>query len=213
MWIGTSSGPLYLTPADMQSGVFTQHKVARNDGTNLADYLLANFNTRSIAVDGANRKWIGTQNGVFLISDDCNTQVQHFTTENSPLLSNTVTDIKVDPNSNMVYFATDKGLCSYASDATQPADIMTKDNVYAYPNPVRPDYTGPITIVGLSYNSDVKIVTSNGVLVNKGRSTGGSYQWDGCDLKGRHVASGVYMVEAATENGEKGAVCKVAVIR
>lgn len=213
VWIGTSSGPLYLTPADMQSGIFTQHKVARNDGTNLADYLLANFNTRSIAVDGANRKWIGTQNGVFLISDDCNTQVQHFTTENSPLLSNTVTDIKVDPNSNMVYFATDKGLCSYASDATQPADNMTKDNVYAYPNPVRPDYTGPITIVGLSYNSDVKIVTSNGVLVNKGRSTGGSYQWDGCDLKGRHVASGVYMVEAATENGEKGTVCKVAVIR
>lgn len=212
IWMATSSGPLYLSPADFQSGIFTQHKVPRNDGTNLADYLLANVRTRCIAVDGANRKWMGTENGVFLISDDCNTQLQHFTTDNSPLLSNTIYDVYVDPNSNTVYFATDKGLCSYASDATQPAAEMVKDNVYAYPNPVTPDYSGKITIVGLSFNSDVKIVTSNGTLVNHGRSTGGSYQWDGHDLKGKRVASGIYMVEAATENGEKGTVCKIAVV-
>ena len=90
---------------------------------------------------------------------------------------------------------------------------MTKDNVYAYPNPVKPDYTGSINIVGLSFQADIKIVSVNGTLVNQGKSTGGSYSWDGCDLKGRKVASGIYMVETATEEGEKGTVCKIAIIR
>ncbi|MEE1385637.1 MAG: T9SS type A sorting domain-containing protein [Prevotella sp.] len=214
VWIASSNGPFYISSADAIAGndAFIQHKVPRNDGTNLADYLLSDVKTRCIAVDGANRKWMGTNNGVFLISNDCNTLIQHFTTENSPLLSNTVYDICVDDNSNMVYFATERGLCSYASDATQPSEEMTKDNVYAYPNPVTPEYTGKITVVGLSFNADVKIVTSNGVLVNQGRSTGGSYQWDGRDLKGKRVASGVYMVQAATETGDKGVVCRIAVV-
>lgn len=214
IWLSTSAGPLYMTPNDVANGGgrVTQHKVPRNDGTNLADYLLSNVETRCIAVDGGNRKWIATSSGVFLISDDCNTQIEHFTTDNSPLPSNTVYYVLVDPNSNMVYFATEKGLCSYQSDATTPNEKMTKDNVYAYPNPVTPDYTGYITVVGLSYNADVKIVTSNGTLVNQGRSTGGSYRWNGCDLKGKRVASGIYMVEAATEDGGKGTVCKIAVI-
>lgn len=214
VWIASSNGPFYVSSADAIAGndAFIQHKVPRNDGTNLADYLLSDVKTRCIAVDGANRKWMGTENGVFLISSDCNTLLQHFTTENSPLPSNTVYDICVDDNSNMVYFATERGLCSYASDATEPSEEMTKDNVYAYPNPVTPEYTGKITIVGLSFNADVKIVTSNGVLVNQGRSTGGSYQWDGRDLKGKRVASGVYMVQAATETGDKGVVCRIAVV-
>lgn len=214
VWIASSNGPFYISSADAIAGndAFIQHKVPRNDGTNLADYLLSDVKTRCIAVDGANRKWMGTENGVFLISSDCNTLLQHFTTENSPLPSNTVYDICVDDNSNMVYFATERGLCSYASDATEPSEEMTKDNVYAYPNPVTPEYTGKITIVGLSFNADVKIVTSNGALVNQGRSTGGSYQWDVRDLKGKRVASGVYMVQAATETGDKGVVCRIAVV-
>lgn len=214
VWIASSNGPFYISSADAIAGndAFIQHKVPRNDGTNLADYLLSDVKTRCIAVDGANRKWMGTENGVFLISSDCNTLLQHFTTENSPLSSNTVYDICIDNNSNIVYFATERGLCSYASDATQPSEEMTKDNVYAYPNPVTPEYTGKITIVGLSFNADVKIVTSNGVLVNQGRSTGGSYQWDVRDLKGKRVASGVYMVQAATETGDKGVVCRIAVV-
>lgn len=214
VWIASSNGPFYISSADAIAGndAFIQHKVPRNDGTNLADYLLSDVKTRCIAVDGANRKWMGTENGVFLISSDCNTLLQHFTTENSPLPSNTVYDICIDNNSNIVYFATERGLCSYASDATQPSEEMTKDNVYAYPNPVTPEYTGKITIVGLSFNADVKIVTSNGALVNQGRSTGGSYQWDGRDLKGKRVASGVYMVQAATETGDKGVVCRIAVV-
>ena len=214
VWIATSSGPLYFTQADIMncSGNVVQHKVPRNDGTNLADYLLGNIETRCIAIDGGNRKWIGTSDGVFLISDDCDTQIEHFTVENSPLPSNIIHDILVDDNSNRVYIATDNGLCSYASDATQPAETMDKDNVYAYPNPVTPDYTGDVTIVGLSFDADVKIVTSNGALVNSGRSTGGTYRWNGRDLKGKRVASGVYMVETATQDGGKGVVCKIAIV-
>lgn len=166
-----------------------------------------------IAVDGGNRKWMGTiDNGVYLISADCNTQIYNFTTDNSPLPSNTIQDIVVEPNTGRVYIATDKGLCSFMSDATQPSDQMTKDNVYAYPNPVKPDYTGNVTIMGLTYDADVKIVTSNGVLVNQGRSTGGTYTWNCRDQKGKKVASGIYMVETATSDGSKGTVCKIAVV-
>ena len=89
---------------------------------------------------------------------------------------------------------------------------MTKGDVYAYTNPVRPDYSGPITITGLSQNADVKIVTTNGYLVAKGTSTGGSYIWNGRDMNGKRVASGVYMVMTATAEGKKGTVCKIAVI-
>lgn len=215
IWIGTTSGPLYYAAADIQNDtqVFTQYKVPRNDGTNYADYLLANVNIRAIAIDGANQKWMGTESGAFLISDDCNTQLLHFTTENSPLISNIIYHIAIDPTSGRVYFATDKGLCSYQSDTIEPATEMSKDNVYAYPNPVRPDYTGNINVVGLTYDADVKIVTTNGTLVNQGRSSGGKYTWNGCDQNGEKVASGIYMVQTATSNGESGTVCKIAIIR
>lgn len=215
VWIGTTSGPFYLTSDAIRSGsnAFTRHIVPRNDGTNLGDYLLDNIGIRSIAVDGGNRKWLGTNgNGVFLISSDNNTQIQHFTTENSPLPSNVVQDIVIDGEKGMIYFATNNGLCSYQSDTTEPSTEMTKDNVYAYPNPVRPDYTGPITIVGLTYDADVKITTSNGTLVAEGHSTGGTFQWDGCDRDGKRVASGVYMVQTATSSGDKGTVCKIAIV-
>ncbi len=215
IWIGTTSGPLYLSMSDIQNGnnIFTQHKVPRNDNTNYADYLLDNSNIRCIAVDGANQKWFGTDNGVYLVSDDCNTQIYHFDTDNSPLISNIVYSIAVNNNTGKVYFATDKGLCSFNNGIVGSNSEMTKDYVYAYPNPVKPDYTGKINIVGLSFNANIKIVSTNGTLINEGRSAGGSYSWDGCDLNGKKVASGIYMVETATESGEKGIVCKIAIIR
>ena len=111
-----------------------------------------------------------------------------------------------------VFFATDNGLCSYMSDATKAVDSPNDETTYAYPNPVKPGYTGPITIVGLSLNVDVKIVTTNGVLVAEGTSNGGSFVWDGKDKNGKRVASGVYMVQTADENGDNGTVCKVAVV-
>ena len=216
MWVGTSAGPLMLEKSQMNSEnpYFTQVKVPRNDGTNYADYLLAGANINCIAVDGGGRKWFGTaNNGVYLISADNMEQLQHFTTNNSPLLSNNVESIAINPASGQVFFGTENGLCSYVSNATETNSEMTKDNVWAYPNPVKPDYTGYITVTGLTYNAQVKITTSNGVVVNEGRSNGGSYQWDGCDKNGKRVASGVYMVHTATSEGNKGIVCKIAIIR
>ena len=216
IWVGTSMGLLLLEKSEIENNgnEFTQVKVPRNDGTNNADYLLANVDISSIAIDGGNRKWIGTlNNGVYLISADNMTQIHHFTTSNSKLLSNAVLSIAINPTSGEVFFATDKGLCSYVSDATAPNTEMTTDNVRAYPNPVEPGYSGPITISGLSLDADVKILTTNGVVVNQGRSNGGTYVWDGCDQKGRRVASGIYMVATATSKGEKGTVCKIAIVR
>ncbi len=215
IWIGTSAGPFVFERKEINNGgtTLTQVKVPRNDGTNYADYLLANTDILSMAIDGGNRKWFGTNgNGVYLISADNMTQILHFTTADSPLLSNIVKSIAVNPASGEVFFGTDNGLCSYISDATQSNTEMTSDNVWAYPNPVEPNYTGPITITGLTLNADVKILSANGAIINEGRSNGGTYTWDGCDQKGRRVASGVYMVATATSDGKKGTVCKIAII-
>ena len=216
MWIGTNIGPLLLYKKDITSDtpIFTQVKVPRNDGTNYADYLLSGVDISCIAIDGGNRKWFGTNgNGIYVISNDCLTQIYHFTTNNSNLLSNNIESIAINEQTGEVFVGTDKGLCSYMSDASSPNSEMTKDNVWAYPNPVKPNYTGRITITGLSFDSDVKIVTANGILVNQGRSNGGIYTWDGKDQNGQKVASGVYMVETATNDGSKGTVCKIAIVK
>lgn len=216
MWIVTSAGPLLLEKDQMESDnpIFKQVIVPRNDGTNLGDYLLSGITTTCVDIDDGNRKWFGTLgNGVFVISDDNMEQIHHFTNENSPLLSNNIESLAINHKTGEVFIGTDKGLCSYMNDATTTFDEMTKDNVYAYPNPVTPDYNGLITIVGLTYNADVKILNSNGKLINQGRSNGGTFTWNGCDEKGNRVASGVYMVVTATNSGQKGTVCKIAIIR
>ena len=217
LWVGTDKGPFYITTNEMDNPLLgiIQHKVPRNDGSDYADYLLAGVNITCIAVDGAGQKWFGTGgNGVYLISTDNNEQVQHFTTENSPLFSNNIEALAINQQTGEVYFGTDLGLCSYVSNATAAAESMEKDNVYAYPNPVNfNEYSGLITIVGLTYNADVKILSSSGKLIAEGRSNGGTFTWDGCDRKGDRVASGVYMVATATNDGKKGTVCKIAIVR
>lgn len=216
LWIGTDQGPFYITPQELSEDkpALTQVKVPRNDGTNYADYLLSGVDITCIAIDEANRKWLGTSNnGIYLISNDNLTQIHHFTVSDSPLLSNTIESLAINNTTGEVFIGTDKGLCSYMSDASRPNEKMTKDNVWAYPNPVTPDYTGLITITGLSMDADVKIAGTSGTLVNEGRSNGGTYTWDGCDQKGKRVASGIYMVETATSEGNKGTVCKIAIIR
>ena len=216
IWVATSSGPFIIKKEEIgqKSVTFYQEKIPRNDGTDYADYLLTGINITCITVDGAGRKWFGTNgNGVYLISANNMEQLQHFTTTNSFLLSDIILSISINPSTGEVYFLTEKGLCSYVSDATEPNEEMTKDNVWAYPNPVTPDYTGPITITGLSLNADVKILAANGALIAEGRSNGGSFTWDGCDKQGRRVASGVYMVATATSDGQKGTVCKIAIIK
>ena len=216
IWVGTNVGPLRLNVDQMQNpsdAIFEQIKIPRNDGTNLADYLLAGVDISSIAIDGGGRKWFGTNgNGVYLISADNMKQVQHFLSSNSKLLSNDIESIAINDKTGEVFIGTEKGLCSYMSDATKPSDNPGGEDTYAYPNPIRLGYTGLITVVGLAYNSDVKIVTTNGVLVAKGTSNGGTFTWDGNDLNGKRVASGVYMVQTADQEGNNGTVCKIAVV-
>ena len=216
IWVGTNVGPLRLNVDQMQNpsdAIFEQIKIPRNDGTNLADYLLAGVDISSIAIDGGGRKWFGTNgNGVYLISADNMKQVQHFLSSNSKLLSNDIESIAINDKTGEVFIGTEKGLCSYMSDATKPSDNPGGEDTYAYPNPVRPGYTGLITVVGLAFNSDVKIVTTNGVLVAKGTSNGGTFTWDGNDLNGKRVASGVYMVQTSDQEGNNGTVCKIAIV-
>lgn len=214
MWVGTDMGPFMLETSQITaaSPTLTQVKVPRNDGTNYADYLLAGVDITSCVIDAANRKWFGTNgSGVYLIASNNTTQLQHFTTDNSALLSNNIQALAINNQTGELYIATDNGLCSYTAPVSS-SDGMTKDNVYAYPNPVRPDYQGAITITGLDNDADVKILTANGSLVNEGKASGGQYKWYGLDRDGRRVASGVYMVAVATAEGEKGVVCKVAII-
>ena len=216
IWIGTNLGPFMLEAANIASGseTFTQVKVPRNDGSDYADYLLSGVYINAIAVDGGGRKWFGTnENGVYLISEDNMTQLQHFQASGTPLLSDNITALAINDNNGEVFIATNNGLCSYMSDATAANSDMSNDNVYAYPNPVTPDYTGLITIVGLSYQAHVKIVTSSGKMVNEGQSNGGTYTWNGCDRDGNRVASGVYHVVTATNDGSSGTVCRIAVIK
>ncbi len=215
IWMGSSIG-VFLVEAE---NVYTtgthllQIKVPRNDGTDLADYLLANANVSCIVIDEANRKWVGTENnGVYLISADNMTELHHFTKENSSLLSNAIESIAISPITGEVFIGTNNGLCSYTSDVTAPVSDMKKDEVYSFPNPVPSGYNGLITIRGLSYDADVKILTIDGRLVNEGRSNGGTYTWNGCDRSGRRVASGVYMIATATSDGKAGVVAKIAIV-
>ena len=215
IWVGTDKGPFMIEKSEVGQGsvTFQQIKVPRNDGTSYADYLLSGVSISSIAIDGGNRKWFGTNGaGVFLISADNLEQIHNFTTNNSKLIVNDISSIAINQKSSEVFFLSDAGLCSYQSDATEPSQEMTKDNVWAYPNPVTPDYTGLITITGLTYDADVKITASNGALIAEGRSNGGTFTWDGCNKQGKRVASGVYMVITATSEGKKGTVCKIAII-
>ena len=216
IWIGTNIGPFMLEASSIASDneVFTQIKVPRNDGSDYADYLLFGVYINAIAIDGGGRKWFGTNNdGIYLISEDNLMQIQHFQSTDTPLLSDNITALAINDNTGEVFIGTNSGLCSYVSDATATNDNMTEDNVYAYPNPVTPDYTGLISIVGLSYKSQVKIVSSSGKVINEGQSNGGTYTWDGCDRKGNRVASGVYYVLTANNDGSKGTVCKIAIIK
>ena len=217
VWLGTDNGVVEITkPANLTNEAMTINriKVPRNDGTQLADYLLETLYVTSIAVDGTNKKWLGTlTSGVYLVSENGDEILEHFTAENSSLPSNTIYSLACDPNSNSVFIGTDVGLVEYSS-ATAPASA-DYSNVYAYPNPVRPEYTGWITIKGLMDNSLVKIADAAGNVFYSTISEGGMVTWDGCNADGQRVKSGVYYV-FASQNEEGGssssAVTKILVV-
>lgn len=216
IWFGTSSGVISIpNPQDVAKPnfTFTRIKVPRNDGTNYADYLLESEQVNAIAVDASNRKWIATENsGVYLVSPSGDKILENFTTSNSDLPSNSVYAVYCDPNSNVVYFGLASGLISYNSMSAPAADDFS--DVYAYPNPVKPDFTGWITIKGLKDNSLVKIADAAGNVFFQGRSEGGMMVWDGCNAAGERVKSGVYYVFASQSDGDdkSGAVTKIMVI-
>lgn len=217
IWVGTNVGlfvindPKKLTDPSMR---VQRVKVPRNDGTNFADYLLDGETISSIAVDGMNRKWITTFNsGVYLVSEDGSQILEHFTTENSYLPSNRIAVVECDKFSNAVYFGSIEGLVKYNADAAPAKDDYSE--VYAYPNPVRPEYNGWITIAGLMEDSLVKIADASGNVFFQGTSNGGIITWDGCDASGERVKTGVYYV-FASQNGDgtsSGAVTKILVVK
>lgn len=216
IWVGTNLGLFVISnPDDFMNDNFTytQIKVPRNDGSNYADYLLNNTAITCMAVDGANRKWIGTTSGVYLVSADGLETIYHFTTENSPLISNHINSIAINPYNGQVMIATDKGLVAYNNDASEPEESLEKSQVLAYPNPVKPEYNGYITIKGLTQNSSVKITSSNGQLISSGTSNGGIFTWNGRNKQGKRVASGVYSVLATDEEGKESVVTKIIMIR
>lgn len=216
IWVGTDDGPLvYYQPYDAfedEKPVASRVKIARNDGSGLADYLLASVNITAIAIDGANRKWMGTDgDGVYLISSDGTNNLLHFTVEDSPLLSNTINSIAIDPSSGVVYFATTKGIVSYRGTAIEGKEDYSK--VYAYPNPVKPEYEGSITITGLMEESTVKITDVSGKIVYQAVSTGGQLVWDGKNMYNDRVKSGVYLVFATNADGSESVTTKIMIIR
>ncbi len=216
LWIGAANGVFAVTdPDEWFNTSFTiyQPKVPRNDGTNYADYLLTGIDVTAVAVDGGNRKWLGTLgSGVYVVNEDGSEVLQHYTTDNSQLLSDNVYSIAIHPTTGEATFATDLGLCSYKSRITEPAESLVKGNVKVYPNPVRPEYRGNVTITGLTAGAEVKILGTSGQLVARGRSTGGSFIWDVCGPNGERVAAGVYYIVVANANGSTSVAAKMAVI-
>jgi hypothetical protein len=216
IWLGTDKGILvYYRPWAIfseQHPVASRIKIPRNDGTNFIDYLLEKEKISAIAVDGANRKWIGTEDsGVYLVSEDGLKTYQTFNIKNSPLPSNTITSLAITPHTGEVFIGTAKGIVSYKARATEGNEEFSK--VYAYPNPVREDYSGEITITGLVQNSIVKITTVSGKLVHETISLGGVAYWDGTNFSGNKVKSGVYIVYVSSTDGSQSAVAKVLIIR
>ncbi len=217
VWLGTSQGVVEIThPADALNPDFAvkRIKVPRNDGSNLADYLLESDEIYAIAVDSSNRKWIGTKHsGLYLVSEDGDEIIANYTTDNSPLPANTISALYADPNSNSVYVGTLSGMLEFAS-ASSPARPDFSD-VYAYPNPVTPGYTGWITVTGLMDSSQVRIVDASMHLVYHTVSQGGMALWDGCTENGERVRSGVYYVlaSAGPSGSEEGdVVTKILVV-
>ena len=177
---------------------------------NFAGYLFSAEQVQSIAVDGADRKWVGTKNGVWLISPDAQKIIYRFTSANSLLLNNDVRKIAIDGASGEVFFATISGICSFRSTATDGGE--TNSNVLVFPNPVPPGYTGSIAIRGLADNAVVKITELNGRLVYETRALGGQATWNGKDYNGRTAATGVYLVLVSDDSRQEKIATKIVFI-
>ena len=210
IWVGTSNGiGIYYCPyAVFDNGCDAEKPYVEIDG--YGAYLLENEIVNCIAVDGANRKWIGTENGLFVVSPDGTKTIHYFTTANTPLLSNVILSLMIDGKKGEVYIGTDQGLMSYKTDALEATNVHT--DVLVYPNPVRPDYSGNIMVKGLAYNSSVKITNISGNVVYEGAALGSQLIWDGNDHTGKRVRSGVYLVFSSNNDNTDHYVTKFVVV-
>ena len=215
LWIGMTQGLFLINnPEKVFNSDFRCYriKIPRNDGSGLADYLLGTEEITALAVDGANRKWIGTAaSGVYLVSEDGQETIHHFTAENSPLLSDAIQSIAINEQTGEVFFGTGNGLISYQSDATEGGNKF--NNVHAYPNPVRPEYSGPITITGLTADTQIRITDINGNLVYETISNGGIATWNGCRTSGDKVSTGVYFAHCISADGKYKHIVKILIIK
>ncbi|MEZ4794923.1 MAG: two-component regulator propeller domain-containing protein [Flavobacteriaceae bacterium] len=214
LWIGTRKGLRVLFSAgaffDPSSNVESQQIIILEDG--VPQELLYQQTITDIEVDGSNNKWIATAtSGVFYVSSNGQETLLRFTKDNSPLPSNNVQDVAIDDLTGRVYFATVNGLVAYEGTATAPRDNL--DGVYAFPNPVRPGFTGNVTIDGLTSNANVKITDIEGNLVFETTSQGGSVLWDTKAFGKYKVASGVYMVLITSADYLETKVTKIMVVR
>lgn len=213
LWIGTEKGLRVLSSVDrfVSENELSTSSIIIQEG-DLAQELFYQQNIFDIKVDGANRKWVSIEEGgVFLVSSNGQQTIYRFTKENSPLPSNNVKDIEIDEVTGEVFFATDKGMVSFLGTSTKPSDDLA--NVYVYPNPVRPEFNGTIKIAGLTDKANVKITDIEGNLVYEVTSAGGTIEWDTSAFGGYKVASGVYMVFVASQDGLDSTVKKVMIIR
>jgi ligand-binding sensor domain-containing protein len=208
IWVGTDDGiGIIQCPQNVFSaqGCDALLPVVQQGGFN--QYLFKGEEVRSMAVDGADRKWVATKNGVWLISEDGEKVIYQFTEENSPLLSNDVKRIAIDGKTGEIFFATVNGICSFRGTATEGKE--KNENVLVFPNPVPPGYTGTIAIRGLVNNAIVKITELDGRLVYQTRALGGQAVWNGRDYKGRKISSGVYLVLVSDDGRKENLATKI----
>jgi hypothetical protein len=211
VWVGTDKGVcvFYSPDAILQEGAenWDAQKITISQG-GFNQYLLNSEEVTAIVVDGANRKWFGTRKaGLFLVSPDGTEQLQHFTFDNSPLLSNSINTMCMDQQTGELYVGTDQGICSVRTDATLGGKTFGK--VYAFPNPVRPEYNGPVTITGLVANAEVRITDVEGNVVFSDRANGGTITWNGRLYSGERAATGVYLIFASNDDGSQTKVAKL----
>lgn len=208
MWIGTDKGLCIISDptAVFKKRNYDARQLIFNTGS-FNSIFLGTDAILSIKVDGANRKWIGTRNGVWLVSEDGYTVIRNFTTDNSPLLSNVIYDIGIFEETGEVFFATEKGIISYAGDATDAGDKHKQ--VFVYPNPVKPEFNGEIAIRGLANESNVKITDMSGHLVYETKANGGMATWNGKTFTGKRAATGVYLIYSSNEDATETYVTKL----
>lgn len=212
IWIGTDNGIAIVACTDqaMFNNCEAILPVVKQD--NFAGYLFQEEDIRAIAVDGANRKWVATKNGVWLIGSEGDKIIYHYTKNNSPLLSDDVSAIAIHSQTGEVFISTASGICSFRGTATE-ADETTIGNVLVFPNPVPTGYGGTIAIRGLPANAWVKITELDGRLVYQTKALGGQAIWNGKDYKGKSISSGVYLVLVADETNQNKMVAKIFFIR